>query len=415
MAHVASEMQKAGLFLPLLIGGATTSELHTALRIDPFYTGAVVHVRDASRVVGVASLLLSEEKGEAKKLETKAAYEKSRHDYSIRDKSAGYISLAQARKNSLKIDWDAPNGISEPGKLGLIEFMDFPLQKLIPFIDWSFFLYTWDIRGRYPAILEDPIKGKEAKILIADAEDMLKDIVKYKWLRANGVVSILPANSYQDDIIVYDPSEPARELERFYFLRNQEQKEAGVPNLCLSDFIAPEQSGRKDYLGFFAATAGIGCDEKSKEFAAQNDDYRSLMVKVLSDRLAEAFAEWLHKEVRKEIWGYVPGENLDTMELLKESYRGIRPAIGYPSCPDHEDKLSLFRILDPDNKTGIELTETLAMNPGASVAGLYFVHPESRYFQVGKIGEDQINDYARRRGISIQHAEKQLSTHLNYK
>jgi len=415
MAYVAGEMQKAGLNLPLLIGGATTSELHTALRIDPFYEGPVVHVRDASRVVGVTSLLLSADKSEARKLEIKLAYQKIRTDYANRDKTAGYIPLIQARENSLKIDWDNGAGISKPNHLGLVEFFDFPLEKLIPYIDWSFFLYTWDIRGRYPAILEDPLKGAEARSLIADAEEMLQEIIANKWLKANGIAGIFPANSDHEDIVVYDPEDPSKVLERFYFLRNQEQKEPGVPNLCLADFIAPEEVGVKDYVGLFAATAGIGSDEKSREFADQNDDYRSLMLKVLADRLAEAFAEWLHKEVRKEIWGYVPGENLNTEELLKEAYRGIRPAIGYPSCPDHEDKLTLFRILDPEKHTGIELTETLAMYPGASVAGMYFVHPESRYFQVGRIGEDQIKDYARRRGISIQHAEKQLATHLNYR
>jgi 5-methyltetrahydrofolate--homocysteine methyltransferase len=415
MAYVAGEMKKAGLHIPLLIGGATTSELHTALRIDPFYNGPVVHVRDASRVVGVASNLLSEERGEARKLEIKADYDKIRIEYAGRDHAKGHVSLAKARENAFKLNWEGGAGIIQPNHQGFIEFFDYPIEKLIPYIDWSFFLYTWDIRGRYPAILEDPLKGTEAKSLIADAEEMLKDIVEHKWLKANGIVGILPANSDQEDIIVYDHEDPARELERFYFLRNQEVKEAGEPNLCLSDFVAPEKLGHKDFVGLFAATAGIGCDEKSREFAEENDDYRSLMIKVLADRLAEAFAEFLHKEVRKEIWGHSPGENLKTEELLKEAYSGIRPAIGYPSCPDHEDKLTLFKILDPEKRTGIVLTETLAMHPGASVAGLYFAHPESRYFQVGRIGEDQINDYARRRGISVLHAEKQMSTHLNYK
>ncbi len=415
MAYVAGEMKKAGLNIPLLIGGATTSELHTALRIDPFYQGAVVHVRDASRVVGVTSQLLSAEKGEARKLEIKADYDKIRTEYASRDHTRGYITLAQARENALKINWDGGKGITTPSRQGLIEFNDFPIEELVPYIDWSFFLYTWDIRGRYPAILEDPLKGAEAKSLIADAHEMLNDIIKYKWLKANGIVGIYPAHSDREDLIVYDHEDPSRELERFFFLRNQEQKDPGEVNLCLSDFVAPEQSGVKDYVGLFAATAGIGCDEKSREFADQNDDYRSLMLKVLADRLAEAFAEYLHKVVRKEIWGNSPDENLKTEELLKEAYIGIRPAVGYPSCPDHEDKLTLFRILDPEKKTGIELTETLAMHPGASVAGLYFAHPESRYFAVGRIGEDQISDYARRRGISVQHAEKQVSTHLNYK
>jgi 5-methyltetrahydrofolate--homocysteine methyltransferase len=414
MAYVAGEMQRAGFTIPLLIGGATTSELHTALRIDPFYKGPVVHVRDASRVVNVTSQLLSEDKSEAKKNEIKEAYKKSRIDYAARDKASGYIHLAAARTNSLKIDWENGEGIAIPKNVGIFEFFDFPMEKLIPYIDWSFFLYTWDIRGRYPAILEDPLKGAEAKSLIADAEELLKEIIEHRWLKANGIVGIFPANSDHDDLVVYDLSDPEKVLERFYFLRNQEQKDQGVPNLCLSDFIASEKSGLKDYVGFFAATAGLGCDEKSKEFALQNDDYKSLMVKVLADRLAEAFAEWLHEQVRKDIWGYAPEEQLKTEEMLKESYRGIRPAIGYPSCPDHEDKLTLFRLIDPKNLTGIVLTDTLAMHPGASVAGLYFAHPESRYFQVGRVSEEQIKDYARRRGVSIQHAEKQLATYLNY-
>jgi 5-methyltetrahydrofolate--homocysteine methyltransferase len=415
MAYVATEMARAGLNIPLLIGGATTSELHTALRIDPHYDGPVVHVRDASRVVAVASGLLSDEKSAARKATVKSDYARLRAEYEGRDKTAGYLSLAAARDNRLKIDFGLTEGTGRPNFTGLKEYHDFPIDKLIPYIDWSFFLYTWDIRGRYPAILNDPLKGAEARSLIADAEEMLELIVSNKWLKANGVIGIFPAASDQDDVVVYDAAEPGRELERFYFLRNQEQKEPGVPNLCLSDFLAPEDSAAADFVGLFAATAGLGCDEKAHEFARMNDDYRSLMIKVLADRLAEALAEWLHEEVRKSVWGYVPNEKLSTGELLKESYRGIRPAIGYPSCPDHEDKLTLFRLLDPERKTGIFLTETLAMYPGASVAGLYFAHPESRYFQVGRIGEDQVKDYARRRGISIQHVEKQLATHLNYR
>jgi 5-methyltetrahydrofolate--homocysteine methyltransferase len=305
--------------------------------------------------------------------------------------------------------------VSIPETTGIIDFTDFPVRDLIPYIDWSFFLYTWDIRGRYPALLDDPLKGSEARKLIADAEEMLESIVENGWLTANGKAGIFPAAAEQDDIVIFSPESPDVIIDRFYFLRNQEQKESGVPNLCLSDFIAPLETGIKDYVGFFACTAGIGADEKAREFADQKDDYKSLMIKVLADRLAEAFAEFLHEKVRKEIWGYVPDENLTTMEMLKESYRGIRPAIGYPSMPDHQDKLALFRLLDPQGETGITLTETLAMHPGASVAGLYFAHPESKYFQVGKIGEDQIKDYARRRGISILQAEKNLATNLNYK
>ena len=417
MSYVAAEMERQGFRIPLLIGGATTSELHTALKIDPNYSGPVVHVRDASRVVGVTAALLSEERTAERKSKIKASYDKLRIDYSNRDKSTGFITLSKARENGLKLKTGNEPGLllAIPNKLGITSFFDFPVDELIPYIDWSFFLYTWDIRGRYPALLNDPLKGEEARSLIADGKEMLQQIIDNKWLIANGVVGIFPANGIQDDIVVFDPENPGSEIERFFFLRNQEQKDDGIPNLCLSDFIYPTDCGMQDYIGFFACTAGIGADEKAKEFAEQNDDYSSLMIKVLADRLAEAFAEWLHEKVRKEIWGYAPEEKLNTEDMLKESYRGIRPAIGYPSCPDHRDKTSLFRILDPDGKTGIELTETLAMYPGASVAGLYFAHPESRYFQVGKMNEDQIRDYARRRGISVQTAEKNLATYLNYR
>jgi 5-methyltetrahydrofolate--homocysteine methyltransferase len=412
MAHVAGEMEREGFRIPLLIGGATTSELHTALKIDPSYSGPVVHVRDASRVVSVTAGLISPERGIEAAGNVKAAYEKLRLEYQNRDKSAGFISLQAARDNRMKPSF---TNVSIPETTGIIDFTDFPVRDLIPYIDWSFFLYTWDIRGRYPALLDDPLKGSEARKLIADAEEMLESIVENGWLTANGKAGIFPAAAEQDDIVIFSPESPDVIIDRFYFLRNQEQKESGVPNLCLSDFIAPLETGIKDYVGFFACTAGIGADEKAREFADQKDDYKSLMIKVLADRLAEAFAEFLHEKVRKEIWGYVPDENLTTMEMLKESYRGIRPAIGYPSMPDHQDKLALFRLLDPQGETGITLTETLAMHPGASVAGLYFAHPESKYFQVGKIGEDQIKDYARRRGISILQAEKNLATNLNYK
>lgn len=412
MAQVASAMMEQGFDIPLLIGGATTSELHTALKIDPKYNGPVVHVRDASRVVGVAAGLLSAEKAAARKTEIKSAYAKIREDYAARDRTSGYLALAQARGNAFKADWH----IIRPAKPGITEFYGFPPDQLIPYIDWSFFLYTWDIRGRYPAILDDPLKGDEARKLIGDAHELLKEIVENNWLSANGVVGIFPANSMGEDTSIKDPDNPEQELERLFFLRNQEKKDPGVPNLSLSDFIAPEESGLQDFLGLFACTAGIGADEKSREFAIlHKDDYKSLMIKVLADRLAEAFAEWLHETVRREIWGYVPDENLASDELLKENYVGIRPAIGYPSCPDHEDKLALFRLLDPLGKSGITLTETLAMNPGASVAGYYFAHPQARYFQVGRIGEDQLRDYARRRGISPQTAEKNLATHLNFK
>jgi len=413
MAHVAREMERNGHTIPLLIGGATTSELHTALKIDPAYSGPVMHVRDASRVVAAASSLTSPDQSGLKKSEVKSTYGKIRIEYLNRDRSGAWITLEEARNNRFKAREDMRT-ISRPKRLGITQFLDFPLVRLIPYIDWSFFLYTWNIRGRYPEILKDPVKGEEAARLIGEAQDLLKEITRNGWLKANGAVGIFPARSVGDDIALYDIDNTTVECERLYFLRNQEKKEPGVPNLCLSDFVASTDDSTEDYLGLFACTAGIGCDEISEVFAGQHDDFKSLMIKVLADRLAEAFAEWLHEKVRKELWGYAPDEKLSTRELLKENYKGIRPAVGYPSCPDHSEKVALFRLLDPDQALGIRLTETLVMHPGASVAGYYFAHPGSHYFQVGKIGSDQVRDYSRRRGMPIQETVKNLANNLNY-
>ncbi|MFO7617769.1 MAG: methionine synthase, partial [Bacteroidales bacterium] len=419
MAYVAREMEREGFDIPLLIGGATTSELHTALRIDPAYSGPVIHVRDASRVINVVSGLLSPERGAGQVATVKSAYARLREEYAGRDRTSGFISLEEARRNRFvteKVADAKTTGAGiPPARPGITGFIDCPLGDLVPYIDWSFFLYTWNIRGRYPAILEDPVKGAEAKSLIRDARELLEEIIHNKWLTANGMVGIFPARAHGDDLLVYDPDNPDSLLERFHFLRNQEKKEPGTPNLCLADFIDDGERGGGGHLGFFAATAGIGADARSKIFADQHDDYRALMIKVLADRLAEAFAELLHEKVRKEIWGYAQAESLTPDEMLGEQYRGIRPAIGYPSCPDHQEKLTLFRLIDPEGRTGIRLTETLAMDPGASVAGFYFDHPESRYFQVGRVGEDQVLDYARRKGVPVAEIEKILITNLNYK
>jgi 5-methyltetrahydrofolate--homocysteine methyltransferase len=419
MAYVASEMEREGFTIPLLIGGATTSELHTALRIDPAYSGPVVHVRDASRVTNVVSGLLSRERSPGNVQAVKETYAQLREEYAGRDRTTGFITLEEARLNRFtpgKATSTMPlNEVKQPARTGITRFIDFPVEQLVPYIDWSFFLYTWNIRGRYPAILEDPVKGAEAKTLIHDARELLDEIIRNKWLTANGVVGIFPARANGDDLQVFDPSNPDSLLERFFFLRNQEKKEADLPNLCLADFIPSDGSDVGGHIGLFAATAGIGADARSRYFADNHDDYRALMIKVLADRLAEAFAEFLHERVRKEIWGYAPDESMSTDEMLREAYRGIRPAIGYPSCPDHQEKLTLFRLIDPEGRTGIRLTETLAMDPGASVAGFYFDHPESRYFQVGRIGEDQVLDYARRKGVPVAEIEKSLINNLIYK
>ncbi|MFA7409049.1 MAG: methionine synthase [Bacteroidales bacterium] len=419
MTYVAGQMKRQGLSMPLLIGGATTSELHTALRIDPAYPGPVVHVRDASRVIRVLSDLFSQQHRNQYVADVKSAYEQQRKDYALIDRTRGYISLKEARDNRFVLDHAVLKDLGKseivPAKPGITKFFDFPLHELIPYIDWTFFLYTWDIRGRFPKVLEDPIKGEEATKLIQDAHDLLDEIDANKWLIANGVVGIFPAKAKGDDLLLFDPVNPDQRLERFHFLRNQEKKEDQIPNLCLTDFIPSGESDKPGWIGLFAATAGIGADVRSRYYADNHDDYRALMIKVLADRLAEAFAEYLHERVRKEIWGYAPDEQLDTAVLLKEHFQGIRPAIGYPSCPDHQEKQTLFRLIDPEGRTGIRLTETMAMDPGASVAGFYFDHPQSRYFQVGRISEDQVLDYARRKNLPVEEVEKNLINNLNYK
>ncbi len=410
MVQVAREMKRRGLNTPLLIGGATTSAIHTAVKIAPEYNQPVIHVRDASKVTGVLSKLFSPAEQEKYVSEVRSSYEKMRNDHFGRQKKKVYVSLEAARKNKFKTEW-TPQSIDKPHFLGTQYFKDYPLEKLIPYIDWTFFFHTWKITGKYPDIFNDPVKGEEARKIYDDAQKMLERILNEKWLRAEGVIGIYPARAVGDSVEVFSPDQ-SRKLADFHFLRNQEKKAEGVPNLCLSDFIAPTETGLTDYLGFFAVTAGLGIEKHIQAFEKANDDYQAIMLKVMSDRLAEAFAEQMHLRVRKEFWGYAPDENMPAKEILREKYRGIRPAPGYPACPEHSEKRTLFDLLQVEQKTGIRLTENFAMYPASSVSGYYFAHPEAKYFNVGRILPDQVEDYARRKNLSVEKVKILLNMNL---
>jgi len=412
MAHVATEMERRGLKIPLILGGATTSKLHTALKIDPFYPGAVVHVRDASQAGGVVASLLNENTRKSFIQTTKNDYNELRDNY--KGNSIPYSTLEKARLNSIKLDW-ASYDPPKPNRTGIINFNDYSLDEIRGYIDWTFFFFSWDINGKFPAIFSYPVKGKEARKIYDDANKLLDEIISRKLLRANGFAGIFPAASQGDDIVLYNDESRESVLATIPQLRNQEQRENGELNLCLADFIAPVDSMKNDWVGLFAVTAGLNADELAKEYQNKGDDYSSLMVKVLADRLAEAFAELLHKRVRAEFWGYSPNENLTTDEILHEKYKGIRPAPGYPACPDHRGKEFIFSLLNVTRESGIWLTENLAMSPGATVAGYYFSHPESRYFNVGRVSLEQVRDYAKRMELSIEETEKFFPTNLNYK
>lgn len=419
MVYVAKEMERQGFTIPLLIGGATTSRIHTAVKIAPHYSGPVVHVLDASRSVPVAGSLLSPDQKDEFFAKIKAEYKQLREDHLNRNKEKAYVTVEQARQNGLKLNW-ANTEIVKPAFLGSKVFVDYPLDELVPFIDWTPFFQTWELHGRYPKIFEDAIVGPEAKRLFDDAQAMLKQMVAEKWIQANGVIGFFPANrEHEDDIQLYafdkDGTERRNEkLAVLHNLRQQGQKGSGVVNLSIGDFIAPIDSGKKDYVGGFAVTTGIGLDVIVQKFEAQFDDYNSIMAKALADRLAEAFAECMHQKVRREFWGYAQDESLNNEELIKEKYQGIRPAPGYPACPDHTEKRTLFALLDVQKQTGIELTESLAMYPAAAVSGWYFSHPDSRYFGLGKIEKDQVEDYASRKGWTLEEAERWLSPNLAY-
>ncbi len=412
MIHVAKEMKRTGFDLPLLIGGATTSKAHTAIKITQHYDHPIIHVIDASRVVGVMTKLLSDEMRPAYLKEVEADYQKIREDYATRASQAKLSSIVEARKNAYT--WSpADFPIQKPTQLGIQVFEDFDLKKLIEYIDWSPFFHAWELRGRYPKIFEDEFVGVEAKKLFDEAQVILKEMLDSNRIHGKAVIGLFPANRVGDDIEIYSDESRSQILTKFHTLRQQLPRTDGKPNYALADFITSKDSGVVDYFGGFAVTAGIGVEEFAKECEKNLDDYKSIMVKALADRLAEAFAEYMHKHVR-DLWGYGKTENLDSEALIREEYRGIRPAPGYPACPDHTEKRILFDLLKVPQNTTIELTESCAMFPASSVSGFYFAHPESRYFAVGRIDRDQIVDYSLRTGTPIDEVEKWLRPNLNY-
>lgn len=415
MVHVAKEMQRQGFTMPLLIGGATTSRAHTAVKIDPSYEGAVVYVKDASRAVGVAQSLLSQELRDAFKAQTKAEYAQVREERKKRGEGAARIPLSQARANSIQLDWDNYTP-PKPSFLGVKVLNDYALTDLVQRIDWLPFFNAWGLAGTFPAILTDKVVGEEASKLYADAQQMLQQIIDERWITARGVFGFFPANQAdnKDDIILYTDDGRQEEQLHLHHIRQQMDKKRGGYNQCLSDFVAPRSSGKADYIGGFAVCAGFGIDEHIARFEAEHDDYHSIMLKALADRLAEAFAERLHELVRKDYWGYAQDEALDNEALIAEKYRGIRPAPGYPANPEHTEKGLLWQLLNPLDHIGLAITESYAMYPTAAVSGWYFAHPESRYFGVGAIGRDQVEDYAHRKGMSIAEAERWLAPNLGY-
>lgn len=435
MVYMAKAMEKRGMKIPLLIGGATTSRVHTAVKIDPFYSGPVVYVLDASKSVPVVTNLLSKDLSENYVKELKSDYERFREEYQARQTAKSYIRISEARANRLKIDWESTE-LTKPTFLGTKAFTNYDLKEIADFIDWTPFFQSWDLHGHYPKILTDDVVGVEAQNLFDDARNLLKLIIKEKWFDARAVVGFWPTNTENEDTqVVYDfevideghnsscsalthdhkiyTENREKIIAKFQHLRQQGQKGPGLPNISIADFIAPSETGKKDYFGGFAV--GIfGADEKAKEFEADHDDYNAIMVKVLADRYAEALTELMHKKVRKTLWAYQKTEELSKEEIIKEKYQGIRPAPGYPACPDHTLKQDLFRLLDVEKNIGVELTESMAMYPGSAVSGFYYAHPQSKYFGLGKISKDQIEDYVQKRGVSLEEAERWLSPALNY-
>jgi 5-methyltetrahydrofolate--homocysteine methyltransferase len=409
MVNVASEMERRGLDIPLLIGGATTSRIHTAVKIDPVYSGIVVHVADASKSVPVAGEAISKETRDQYKKEIKATYQKLREVHAAKQEVKQMSTYKEAKSNPVAIDW--PNYTPfKPKKLGVTVLEDMDLSVIRDYIDWTPFFSTWMLSGRFPKILKDPVVGDEALKLYNDANKMLDRIINEGWLKASAVFGLFPVQRSGDDLVI-DPQFTEGKPYSFHFLRQQGRKGKGVPNRSLVDYIHPEAT---DYMGGFAVTAGLNIEEKLKDFQEQGDDYNDIMLKAMADRLAEATAEYLHLRVRKEFWGYSPTESLENEELIKENYTGIRPAPGYPACPEHSEKRTLFDLLDAEKNIGMKLTDSFAMLPTSSVSGFYFGHPESKYFGLGKIGKDQVSDYARRKGVSMAQAEKWLSPNLAY-
>ncbi|MHB8901941.1 MAG: vitamin B12 dependent-methionine synthase activation domain-containing protein, partial [Thermoguttaceae bacterium] len=411
MVHVAREMQRRGMTMPLLIGGATTSAKHTAVKIAPAYSHVTVHVPDASKSVGVVEQLVDSGRRAQFDRANRQAQARLVEAFSRRQ-SQNLVSYAEACDRRFPTDW-ASVRIDTPAFTGTRILRNFPLEDLAPLIDWSPFFSVWELKGKYPRIFDDPQAGEQARKLFDDARQLLDRIIEEKLLSANGVYGFWPADSLEDDILVYADRELREELARFHTLRQQWQRQGQTHFRSLADYIAPRDSGRVDYLGAFAVTAGLGAARLVAEFEADHDDYNAIMTKALADRLAEAFAERLHKMARDD-WGYGREEKLDGEDLIREKYRGIRPAPGYPAQPDHTEKRILFDLLDATGSTGIELTETMAMTPAASVCGLYFAHPEARYFSVDRVTRDQVEDYARRKGMKLHEAEQHLASHLGY-
>jgi 5-methyltetrahydrofolate--homocysteine methyltransferase len=439
MVYVAKEMERLGFTVPLLIGGATTSRIHTAVKIDPHYSGPVIHVLDASRSVPVAGRLLQSELTQNQIFtEIKQEYEELRISHAARQKDKNYLSIAQAREKSSGIDW-AGFKSCQPSFLGVKYFQDYSLEEIAKYIDWTPFFSTWQLSGKYPRIFENETVGEEARTLYKDAQALLAEIIDQKLLTAKAALGFFPANSFGDDIILHDFTEKNIEVSCekhgvhrkvdytiepkdylsdssywLHHLRQQGQKASNLPNRCLSDFVAPIEGETTDFIGAFAVTTGVGIEALLDKYEKQHDDYNSIMVKALADRLAEAFAELMHERVRKEYWGYAKSEVLSNDDLISEKYQGIRPAPGYPACPDHTEKKQLFELLDAESQIGIQLTESFAMYPASAVSGFYFSHPESTYFALGKIAKDQVIDYAERKNMSLEDIERWLSPVLNY-
>ncbi|MBS1682898.1 MAG: methionine synthase [Bacteroidetes bacterium] len=411
MVHVAKEMQHEKLNLPLLIGGATTSRIHTAVKIDPVYEGPVVYVLDASRSVPITSELVNKATRNSFQEKTKKEYADMRKDHEGRQQLKSYISIKDARANKVKIDW-AQQEIFKPTFLGRKTFVNYPLEEIAKYIDWTPFFQTWMLAGRYPKIFEDQVVGQEARKLFDDAQKMLAQIIADNSLQACGVVAFHPCNSIdEDDVQLFDES--GNKIETLHFLRQQNKKAQNLPNFCFADYIAPQSLGKRDYIGLFAVTAGIGLEKLISKYKSEHDDYSEIMAKAMADRLAEAFAELLHEKVRKELWSYATQEKLSNDELISEKYKGIRPAPGYPACPDHTEKKTIFELLKADD-VGIKLTESFAMYPAAAVSGYYFSHPDSKYFGLGKIEKDQITEYAQRKNLSVEEVERWLAQNLSY-
>ena len=427
MVHVAKEMQRQGFNIPLLIGGATTSKIHTAVKIEPQYQNdMVVYVPDASRAVGVASSLLSKEQKPAYVANLRAEYEQIRVKRAANQTERKLISIADARANAVKTDWAnytppkpqvlaaAPSSSPAGGEGNIIVFNDYPLAELVERIDWTPFFRSWELAGKFPAILTDEIVGEECTKLYADAQAMLQKIVAEKWIQAKAIIGFFPANRSGDDIVLYTDESRTQPLTTLHNLRMQMERNGQQANFCLSDFVAPVESGKADWLGAFAVSAGFGIEAHMQAFRAQHDDYSAIMLEALCDRFAEALAERMHERVRKEFWGYAAAETLDNDAMIAEQYQGIRPAPGYPACPDHTEKGTLWQLLDVEAQIGMKITESFAMYPAASVSGWYFSHPESRYFGIGRIARDQVEDYAKRKGMTLEQAERWLAPVLGY-